>query len=224
MPNKKMQIAVLIGNGGRLPAILECVERLRGKAEVRLVISYKKESPGVELAKEKGIESFCMSWAEWKKAKPRSELGSTNGEGKNRQEFCRELAKIIRERSIDLVVMAGWDVILSKEYFEGFSGKTMNIHPALLPAFAGFHGSEVQREVLRSGVKETGATLHFVVDDGVDTGPIILQEKVPVEEGDTVESLETKIHEKEDEMLCRAIVLFAGGQLRLEGRRVVIIS
>lgn len=197
MENKMSYVAALIGKGGRLPAILGCVERLRDKAEVRLVISYKKDSPGVGLAQQRGIESFCMHWGGWKR------------EGKSREEFCSELARVLQDRKINLVVMAGWDVILSKEYFEGFLGRTMNIHPSLLPAFAGLHGSEVQKEVLRSGIKETGATLHFVVDEGVDTGPIIFQERVTVEDGDTVESLEEKIHAKEEKMLCEGIRLFA---------------
>lgn len=211
MGDKRINIAVLVGKGSRLPAILKCIENLPD-VKVEIVISYKRESSGVELAKEKGIEGLVMYWSGWK------------SEGKTREEFCAQVGRILTERGVNLVVMAGWDVILTKEYFEEFSGDTMNIHPSLLPAFAGLHGSKVQEEVLKSGIRETGATLHFVIDEGVDTGPIILQERVKVEDGETVESLEQKIHEKEDAMLCRAITLCAEGRLRKEGKNVTLGS
>lgn len=206
---EKVNIAVLIGRGGRLPAILKCVETLPN-AHIGLVITYKMESAGVELAQGRGIEALPLGWKAWK------------DDGRAREEYCKELSRILEARGIDLVVMAGWNVVLTKEYFEGFSGKTMNIHPALLPSFAGLYGRGVFEKIFESGVKITGATLHFVIDEGVDTGPIILQEAVSVEDHDTIESLQTKVHAKEEYILCRGIKLFCEGRLRIEGKRVFI--
>lgn len=203
---KKCRVAVLIGRGGRLPAIYQCLSQ-HPFGELVLVISHKKESPGISWAKEKGIEAFYFRLTDWEK------------EGKDRLSFDRELAKILLEKKIDLVIMAGWDLIVSQEFLKHFPYRVINIHPSLCPAFPGL---EAPRQALDYGVKITGCTLHFV-DEGVDTGPIILQRAVEVTDEDTLETLEDKIHQKEEEILCEGIKAFLEGRIKVEGRKVKIL-
>lgn len=204
---KKIKLAVLIGRGGRLPAIYKCIKRdpLVGLV---LVVSHKRESFGIEPAKKWGIESFYFRLADWKKKK------------RSRKAYERELAKILKKRKIDLIVMAGWDLVMSGEFLKHFPNRVMNIHPALCPAFPGV---EAEKRALDYGVKYTGCTLHFV-DEGVDTGPIILQRVIEVKPNDTVESLQKKIHPKEEEILCQGIKLFARKKLKIKGRKIEILG
>jgi len=206
MAKKKYKIAVLIGKGGRLKAIYECV-RDHPQADLVLVVSHKKESPGVEWAKEKGIEAFYFRLSDWK------------SQGKERKDFDIELAKMLKDRNIDLVVMAGWDLILSNGFLKDFPNAVINIHPSLCPAFPGL---EAPKQAMEYGEKITGCTLHFVPDEGVDSGPVILQRAVEIKNDDTLERLEEKIHQKEEEILCEGIKAWLEGRLKVEGRRVKI--
>ena len=203
---KKIKLAVLIGRGGRLIAIYKCVKR-NPILDLVLVISHKKESLGVDMAKRWGIESFYFRLSDWV------------AQGKTRDSFNKELAGVLNQRKINLVVMAGWDLILSKEFFKTFREKVMNIHPSLCPAFPGL---DAEKQALDYGVRYTGATLHFVSDDGVDTGPIISQEIIKIEPDETEETLQKKIHKKEEKMICEGIKLFAEGKLKIVGRKVII--
>ena len=203
---KKLNVAVLIGKGGRLPAIYKCCKR-DPKVSLVLVVSHKKQSPGVEMAKKWGIEGFYFRLSDWLK------------KGKNREGYNQELARILRQKNVDLVVMAGWDIVMDKNFLKEFPYKVINIHPALCPAFPGL---EAEKQALEYGVKITGCTLHFV-DEGVDTGPIIFQEAVKVEPDDTVENLQKKIHKKEEKILCKAIKLFAENKIKVKGRKVWIL-
>lgn len=202
---KKIKLAVLIGRGGRLSAIYKCCKR-DPLVDLVLVVSHKKISPGVKKAKKWGIKAFYFRLSDWQR------------EGKNREEYNKELAKILKERNIDLVVMAGWDVVMDKNFLSQFPNRVINIHPALCPAFPGM---DAEKQALAYGVKITGCTLHFV-DEGVDTGPIIFQEPVGVNLDDTIESLGEKIHKKEEKLLCRAIKLFARNKIKIKGRRIWI--
>jgi len=206
MEDKKYKIAALIGRGGRLKAIAECCKN-NPLADLFLVISHKKESPGVQWAKEQGIEAFYFRLSDWK------------AQGKDRKEFDVELAKILKERGIDLVVMAGWDLILSSGFLKEFPNAVINIHPSLCPAFPGL---EAPKQAMEYGSKITGCTLHFVPDEGVDTGPVIFQRVVEIKEGDTLESLEEKIHQQEEEILCEGISAWVEGLIKIEGRKVII--
>jgi len=197
----KIRPAVLIGRGGRLPAIYRCLKKAP-LADLILVISHKKEAPGVELAKQWGIEGFYFRLSGWK----------------NRKEYERELAKILKKRKINLIVMAGWDLVMSGDFLKQFPNQVINIHPSILPAFPGM---EAEKQALDCGVKYTGCTLHFV-NKGIDTGPIIFQRVVEIKSTDTVESLQKKIHKKEEEILCQGIKLFARGKLKIKGRKVII--
>ncbi len=202
----KCQIAVLIGRGGRLKAIYECCKN-HPCAELKVVISHKKESPGIDWAKQQGIETFYFRLSDWK------------AQGKDRQSFDEELAKMLKERGVNLVVMAGWDLIVSNAFLKYFPHAVINIHPSLCPAFPGL---DAPKQALDYGVKITGCTLHFV-DEGVDTGPIIFQRAVEVKNDETLESLEEKIHQQEEEILCEGIKAVIENRIKVEGHRVEIL-
>jgi len=202
----KCQIAALIGRGGRLKAIYECIKN-HPFAELKVVVSHKKESPGIEWAKEKGIEAFYFRLSDWK------------AQGKDRAAYDEELAKMLKERSVNLVVMAGWDLVVSNNFLKYFPNAVINIHPALSPAFPGL---DAPKQALDYGVKITGCTLHFV-DEGVDTGPIIFQRAVEISDDDTLETLEEKIHQQEEEILCEGIKAFVEGRIKIAGRKTKIL-
>ncbi len=138
--------------------------------------------------------------------------------GKDREAFEREVVKVLREKRVDLVVLAGFMRLVTGYFVGEFPGRIMNIHPALLPSFPGTHG---QRDALAAGVKVSGCTIHFV-DTSVDGGPIILQKAVPVLDDDTEETLAARILEQEHIFLPLAVRLFAEGRLTIEGRQVRI--
>ena len=200
-----VKLAVLIGKGGRLPAIYRCLKK-DPLVNLVLVISHKKEAAGINLAKKWGIRSFYFRLSNWK------------GQGKSRKSYDLELAKILKQREINLIIMAGWDLLMSGDFLKQFPNQVINIHPSLCPAFPGM---EAEKQALDCGVKYTGCTLHFV-DEGIDTGPIILQKVVEIKPDDTVRSLQKRIHQKEEEILCQGIKLFARGKLKIKGRKVII--
>lgn len=136
----------------------------------------------------------------------------------DRESFDRAVLAQLAEHRVELVCLAGFMRVLTPTFVAAYRNRIMNIHPALLPAFPGLHA---QRQALEHGVKVSGATVHFV-DEGVDTGPIILQTAVPVLEDDTEETLSARILEQEHKIYPRAIQLFAERRLELRGRRVVI--
>jgi phosphoribosylglycinamide formyltransferase-1 len=138
--------------------------------------------------------------------------------GKDREGFEREVVQVLREKRVDLVVLAGFMRLVSGYFVGEFPNRIINIHPALLPSFPGTHG---QRDALAHGAKVSGCTIHFV-DTSVDGGPIILQKAVPVLDDDTEETLAARILEQEHVFLPLAVRLFAEGRLKVEGRRVRI--
>jgi phosphoribosylglycinamide formyltransferase-1 len=199
----KTRLGVLIsGSGTNLQAIIDCAERGELHAEVVCVISNKAEAFGLERARKHGIAAIHLDH--------RSFSG--------RSEYDAALVKTLRELNVDLVVLAGFMRIVTPVLLDAFPNRVMNIHPALLPAFPGL---DAQKQALEYGAKLSGCTVHFV-DAGTDTGPIILQSAVPVEEGDSVESLSKRIHHEEHKLYPAAIRLFAEGRLKVEGRRVLI--
>ncbi len=138
--------------------------------------------------------------------------------GKDREAFEREVVRVLRERRVELVVLAGFMRLLTGYFIREFPQRIINIHPSLLPAFPGAHA---HADALAWGAKVTGCTIHFV-DESVDGGPVILQKAVPVRDDDTVETLSARILEQEHVFLPLAVRLFAEGRLRVEGRRVRI--
>jgi phosphoribosylglycinamide formyltransferase-1 len=153
-------------------------------AEIAIVVSDKANARGLELARERGIETRGIE-----------------RRGRTREEHEREIIAVLLEQQVDLVCLAGYMRLLSPCFVEAFRGKILNIHPSLLPAFPGL---DAQRQALAHGVKVSGCTVHFV-DETLDAGPIIAQRAVPVIDGDTVESLSARILEQEHKLYAEAV-------------------
>lgn len=197
------RIAVLAsGEGTNLEAILEAVKRGEISASVDLVVSDREEARALERARRRSVRSLYLD--------PHLCEG--------REEYDGTLAAELQQTGIDLVVLAGFMRLISPPLVRAFPMRIMNIHPSLLPSFPGTSGVQ---EALDYGVKVTGCTVHFV-DEGLDTGPIILQETVPVLQSDTAETLQGRIHAAEYRLYPRAIQLFCLDMLRVEGRRCFI--
>ena len=203
---KIFKIIVLVsGRGTNLQAIIDAVEEGKINGEIVGVISNKKHAYALERAKNHGIETFYIPYKK----------------GESREDYDKKLAEIIDEKKANLIVLAGFLRILSPWFVRKYKWKIINIHPALLPAFAGLYGENVHKAVLEYGCKVSGCTVHFV-DEEVDHGPIIIQKCVEVRENDTVETLAQRILEKEHESLVEAIKLISEGRVSVEGRRVKI--
>jgi phosphoribosylglycinamide formyltransferase-1 len=190
----KMKIAVLIsGRGTNLQAIIDAEKKGKLSGKIVVVISDNSETYGLERAKEAFIPVEVIEQEE-------------------------KISKKLNELDVDLVVLAGYMKILSKEFVKERENRIINIHPSLLPSFAGLNA---QKQALEYGVKITGCTTHFV-NEGMDTGPIILQKEVKIELNETVEELSTKILAQEHDILVKTVELFCKGQLTVEGRKVII--
>ena len=198
-----LNIGVLIsGRGSNLQAIIDATLRGELDARVVVVISNRADAYGLERARRHGIEALFIP-----------------SKGRLREEFEKEVGDELERRGVELVCLAGFMRILSPYFVRRFRHRIMNIHPALLPSFP---GEEAQRQAFEYGVKVSGCTVHFV-DEGVDTGPIIVQIPVMVEENDTVETLAARILEQEHRAYPMAIRLFSEGRLVVEGRRVRVL-
>ena len=189
------------GRGSNLHAILESCARPGFPARVVVVISDREMAPALERARAAGVEALWVN--------PK-DFG-------DREAYDRALVRELEARAVGLVCHAGWMRILSPAYVRAFAGRALNIHPSLLPAFPGLHP---QRQALEHGAKVSGATVHFL-DEGVDTGPIVLQAAVPVEPADTEETLAARILVEEHHAYPEAIALVLDGAWRIDGRRVV---
>lgn len=196
---KKLGI-LLSGRGSNFEAIARNVQAGKIPAEIAVVISNKADAPGLARAKEMGLATRFIP-----------------SKGKEREAFDREVVAVLREFQVDLVCLAGFMRILSPYFIREFPRRILNIHPALLPSFP---GEEAQRQALEYGVKFTGCTVHLV-DEGVDTGPIVCQAVVPVLDDDTVETLAARILKEEHRIYSEAICLLLEDKLRFEGRRVL---
>jgi phosphoribosylglycinamide formyltransferase 1 len=186
--NKKIAI-LLSGRGSNFLAIYEAIQRGDLDTEICCVISNVPEAVGLECAREFGLREIC--------------LPSKNIE---RAQYDRLLANVLRPFNPDLICLAGFMRILSPEFISEFPLKILNIHPSLLPSFPGLHA---QRQALKYGVKVSGCTVHFA-NEGVDTGPIIMQRAVEVFENDTEDSLSARILEEEHQLYWRAIAKVLG--------------
>ncbi len=199
----KGRIAVLLsGRGSNFRALYKATKEGKIPAEIVLVITDKKDAPGAESAREYGIETLYFRRKDYP----------------DRVSFDMAIADAIEERNIDLICLAGYMRILTPEFVRRFKGRIMNIHPALLPAFPGLHA---QKQAIDYGVRYSGATVHFV-DEGVDSGPIILQAVVPVYQDDTEETLAERILKEEHRIYPEAVRLFFEGRLEIRGRKVFI--
>ena len=196
-------MAVLVSGGGtNLQAIIDAIDS--GKitnAEISVVISNNANAYALERAKQHGIEALCVS--------PKS--------FSSREEFNQKLLETIQSYQVDLVVLAGCLVVIPEIMVKAYPNKIINIHPALIPSFCGtgYYGLKVHEGVLKRGVKVTGATVHFV-DEGTDTGPIILQKAVEVHQDDTPEILQRRVMEEAEwKIMPEAINLIANHKVQV---------
>ncbi len=200
---QRLKLGVLISGGGsNLQSIIDHIERGNLAAKIQVVISNNPDAYGLERARKHGLPAVCVRHTDFS----------------DREAFDRELLRILTSSGVDLVVLAGFMRILTPVFLRAFEKRIINIHPALLPSFPGTH---VQQKAIDAGVRFSGCTVHFV-DEGIDTGPIIIQAVVPVLEGDTAQTLADRIFKEEHKIYPQAIRYFAEGRIRVEGLRVLI--
>jgi phosphoribosylglycinamide formyltransferase-1 len=198
-----LAVAVLCsGRGSNLQAILDACAAPGFPARVALVLSDRERAPALDRAQRAGVAARFVN--------PK-DFG-------DRAAFEAALVAELERHGVELVCLAGFMRVLGPEFIRRFQGRIMNVHPSLLPAFPGL---AAQRQALAYGVRVAGATVHFV-DEGVDTGPIILQASVPVHPDDTEEALSARILHEEHRLYPQAIRLFAEGRLDVAGRRVSV--
>jgi len=190
------------GRGTNLQAIIEAVEEGRIEGEISIVVSDNPDAYALKRAKQYNIETQYIDFRSFK----------------NREDYDKKVVDCLKEKKIELVILAGYMRILSPFFINAYKNKIMNIHPALLPSFP---GPQVQKKAIDHGVKVSGCTVHFV-DEGMDSGPIILQKAVEVKDNDTEESLAERILKEEHQIYPRAIQLFSEGRLIIKGRKVFI--
>src|ERR1035437_188107 len=196
---KKLGI-LLSGRGSNFEAIARNVQAGKIPAEIAVVISNKQDAVGLARAREMGLATRFIP-----------------SKGKEREAFDREVVSVLRGFQVDLVCLAGFMRILSPYFVWEFPNRILNIHPALLPSFP---GEDAQRQALEHGVKFTGCTVHLV-NDGMDTGPIVCQAVVPVLDADTETTLAARILAEEHRIYSEAICLLLEDKVRFEGRRVL---
>lgn len=200
-----LKLGVLIsGNGSNLQSIIDNIEKGSLQAVIKIVISNNPDAYGLTRAKNHGIPFVVLK----------------NSDYKNKEDYDAQLIKILKDNGVELVTLAGFMRIISPALLKAFPGRILNIHPALLPSFPGLHG---QKQAVDYGVKFSGCTVHFV-DEGVDTGPIIIQSAVPVLDDDTEDTLAARILKEEHKIYPQAIKLFAEGRLEIKGRKVLVKS
>jgi phosphoribosylglycinamide formyltransferase-1 len=203
-PKKRGRVAVLIsGRGSNFIALHDAMCDGRVNADVVLVFSNREDAPGLQVARERGLETLYLN----------AKLFPDN------EEYDREIIKELRRRNVDLVCLAGYMKILTSRFCRQYRHHIMNIHPALLPSFPGLH---VQQKAIDWGVRYSGATVHFVAEE-VDMGAIILQSVVPILQDDTEQTLADRILVEEHKIYPESVRLYFEGRLEVRGRRVFII-
>ena len=199
------RIGVLLsGRGSNFEALADSVAsgRIPG-AEIALVLSNREAAVGIEKAKARGLATRVIP-----------------SKGLEREAYDRQVVAALREVKVDLVCLAGYMRLLSPYFVAAYPQKILNIHPSLLPSFPGL---EAQKQALDYGVKYAGCTVHFV-DENLDAGPIIIQSVVPVEDGDTEETLSERILKEEHRIYSEAVKIVLEGKYKISGRRVVRAS
>jgi phosphoribosylglycinamide formyltransferase 1 len=191
---------LLSGRGSNFQAIAKAIAAGTLDAEIAVVISNRPDAPGLAIARELGLPAIGLS-----------------SKGIDREEFDRQLVALLHEHHVDLVCLAGYMRLLSGFFVRSFPMRILNIHPSLLPAFPGL---DAQHQALLHGVKYSGCTVHFV-DEYLDSGPIVQQSIVSVQDDDTAESLSARILAEEHRIYPEAIGIVLGGNYRIDGRRVI---
>lgn len=203
-PGGRLRVGVLVsGRGSNLQALLDAAARADYPAEIVVVISDRERAAALDRARAAGVEALYVNPKDFA----------------DREAFDLALVRELSARRVGLVCSAGFMRILSPAFTRAFTGRAMNIHPSLLPAFPGLHA---QRQALDHGAKVAGATVHFLDAGAVDTGPIILQSSVPVLADDTEDTLAARILIEEHRLYPEAVRLFAEGRLSIDGRRVTV--
>jgi phosphoribosylglycinamide formyltransferase-1 len=193
------KVGVLVsGRGTNLQALIDAAQRGELGGQIAVVVSNIEHAPALDRARRAGIPALFRDYR-----------------GQKREDFDAGLASVLRDHGVDLVCLAGYMRLLSSGFLRAFPERVVNVHPSLLPAFPGL---DAQRQALEAGVKVSGATVH-VVDEGLDSGPILIQEAVPVLDTDTVESLSARILEAEHRIYPRAARAILEERVRIEGRR-----
>ena len=198
-----MRVAVLAsGSGSNLQAILDRCADGSMPAQVAAVVCNVAGAPALQRAEKAGVPAILLA----------------HGAYPSRDAYDAELVQLLRRHQVDLVCLAGFMRLLTPVLLSAFQNRILNIHPSLLPAYPGMHAV---RQALKAGARVSGCTVH-IVDEGTDTGPIVVQAAVPVVDDDTEETLAARILAQEHRCYPRAISLFAQGRIKLDGRRVVV--
>ncbi|MDE1845045.1 MAG: phosphoribosylglycinamide formyltransferase [Thaumarchaeota archaeon] len=203
-----LNLAILIsGRGSNMENILKAIKKNKIPIKPVLVISNKADAKGLAIAQKLGVKTETIE---------------SNGLKGGNWEYDSKLVSVLEKYDITpkngLICLAGFMRIMSPEFIRHYKGRIMNIHPAILPSFPGLHS---QRQALEYGVKYSGCTVHFV-DEGIDTGPIILQSVVKIKDSDTEETISKKILKQEHKIYPKAVKLFAKGKIKIVGRKTVI--
>ncbi|RAR40375.1 phosphoribosylglycinamide formyltransferase [Paenibacillus sp. MDMC362] len=200
---KSFRIAVFAsGRGSNFQALVDAQHRGALGGEISILVCDKPQAPVVELAQAANVDVFSFQPKDYA----------------SKEDYEREIAAELQQRGVELIVLAGYMRLLSPSFVEFYSGRIINIHPSLLPAFP---GKDAIGQALGYGVKMTGVTVHFV-DGGMDTGPVIAQKAVEIKEGDTAEVLAERIHAVEQKLYSEVVSWFAEGRISLNGRNVTI--
>lgn len=202
-----LKIGILASTKGTdMQAVIDAIKSRKLNAVISVVVSNKKDAYALERARSNGIKAVFI-----------------DAEGKERESYDKEVAKELDKNNVSLILLIGWMRILSPWFVSKYKNRIINIHPSLLPAFAGGMDKDVHQKVLERGCKVTGCTLHFV-DESIDEGPIIMQKAVEIAEGETADSLKEKVQKAEQEIILKALDLFAKGKIEVKGKRVGIKS
>ena len=187
-----------------MQAIIDAINSRKLNAVISVVVSNKQDAYALERARKHNIKAVFI-----------------DSKGKDREDFDKEVSRVLDKHKVDLILLIGYMRFLSPWFVNKYKNKIMNIHPSLLPKYAGGMDKDVHAEVLKNKEKITGATLHFV-DEGADTGPIIMQKQVKIDENETVDSLKEKVQKAEQEIILKVINLFDQGKIHIKGKKVII--
>lgn len=206
MPSTKIGVLVS-GSGSNLQSIIDNIENGNIKGQISLVISNKKDAYGLERARQNNIKGIYINHKDYE----------------NYEQFNDAIIQELVKHDVQLVLLAGYLKILSEKFIEKYKNRIINIHPSLIPSFSGkgYYGLKVHQAAIDYGVKLSGATVHFV-DEGADTGPIIMQEAVEVNYEDDAQTLQQKILQIEHKILPLAVKYYCEGKIEIQGRKVRI--
>lgn len=217
----KKTFAVLIGRGSRLAAIVSCAQKLSSFLEIALVVSHKTESPGVDWAKEHNISALYHRWTSYKEQE------------RSREEFNEDLAKLLKEKDVEYVLGVGWDIIWTPNFLDAFPDRVFNTHPFPLPDTATetiiyenqvvpvLRGMDALKRAWEMGLPITGTSIH-IARATVDVGPMIVRDILPIQPNESLESLEVRHKEFEEDALCRALTILAYNDFSVFNERIML--